>query len=219
MASRIFSRTGSSTQGNSLSRDDRAGDVSDLEERSMRDADQKNIKHQTNESNAEASRVVDSRMAVDSAAMYDVGHLGKATRERRAQLQKSTTWLAHDDEQENDVPESLLIEPNEAEGSRPIQCDNRGTYIRHGINQKERPRPLRDHVEAHQNFHLRDAIRQHPLAPRSVVVPALGIEQREKALWRWANTSNLDSFMRDVYDYFEGGGLMCILCSNALWLL
>lgn len=42
---------------------------------------------------------------------------------------------------------------------------------------------------------------------------------REKALWRWVNTSNLDSFMRDVYDYFEGGGLWCILCANALWLL
>ncbi|KAK7428660.1 autophagy protein atg9 [Neonectria magnoliae] len=42
---------------------------------------------------------------------------------------------------------------------------------------------------------------------------------REKALWRWVNTSNLDSFMRDVYDYYEGGGLWCILCANALWLL
>ncbi|PFH55227.1 hypothetical protein XA68_10332 [Ophiocordyceps unilateralis] len=55
--------------------------------------------------------------------------------------------------------------------------------------------------------------------PKSFMTGLMASSRREKSLWRWANTSNLDNFMRDIYQYYEGGGIGCILCSNALWLL
>ncbi|PHH74732.1 hypothetical protein CDD80_2876 [Ophiocordyceps camponoti-rufipedis] len=55
--------------------------------------------------------------------------------------------------------------------------------------------------------------------PKSLMTGLVAGSRREKSLWRWASTSNLDNFMRGVYQYYEGGGFWCILCANALWLL
>lgn len=54
---------------------------------------------------------------------------------------------------------------------------------------------------------------------RSILAGRVTGGAKQKAHWRWVNTSNLDGFMNDVYSYFEGGGIWCILCARALWLL
>jgi autophagy-related protein 9 len=41
---------------------------------------------------------------------------------------------------------------------------------------------------------------------------------REQALWQWVNTTNLDRFVNQVYQYYRGSGLWCITCSRALHL-
>lgn len=41
----------------------------------------------------------------------------------------------------------------------------------------------------------------------------------KKAEWRWANVSNLDNFIRDVYDYYHGYGIWAILLERFLHLL
>jgi autophagy-related protein 9 len=55
--------------------------------------------------------------------------------------------------------------------------------------------------------------------PRSVLKSIKTSNARDKAMWRWVNVTNLDSFVRDVYNYYEGGGLWVIQSSNALQLL
>ncbi|ODV97630.1 hypothetical protein PACTADRAFT_24517, partial [Pachysolen tannophilus NRRL Y-2460] len=41
----------------------------------------------------------------------------------------------------------------------------------------------------------------------------------ERSLWVWANVSNLDKFLTDVYAYFIGNGLQCIIISKVIdWL-
>ncbi|KAE8227842.1 hypothetical protein CF326_g7247 [Tilletia indica] len=42
---------------------------------------------------------------------------------------------------------------------------------------------------------------------------------REKALWLWANVENMDSFLAEVYAYYQGKGAYCIALSRTLNLL
>lgn len=42
---------------------------------------------------------------------------------------------------------------------------------------------------------------------------------RERALWMWANITNLDIFLQDVYDYYLGNGWYCIAMQRTLDLL
>jgi autophagy-related protein 9 len=44
-------------------------------------------------------------------------------------------------------------------------------------------------------------------------------DPRQKALWRWANVENLDNFLKDVYLYFLGNGIWCIVLGRVLNLL
>ncbi|PHH63568.1 hypothetical protein CDD82_1884 [Ophiocordyceps australis] len=117
-------------------------------------------------------------MAENHGPEAGIGHLGQATRQHQLPLGLQATI----DDDDDDVPASLLVEANLG---LPVGQYNANTHGRQ-LGQE----------------------------------PAHGISGgREEALWRWANIANLDSFLRDVYDYYRGGGLLCILCSNALWLL
>lgn len=42
---------------------------------------------------------------------------------------------------------------------------------------------------------------------------------REKALWRWINVTNLDKFISEVYSYYIGAGMWCILLEGVLNLM
>jgi autophagy-related protein 9 len=42
---------------------------------------------------------------------------------------------------------------------------------------------------------------------------------KDKAMWRWANVENLDNFLKEVYVYYLGNGIWCILLSRTLNLL
>lgn len=42
------------------------------------------------------------------------------------------------------------------------------------------------------------------------------LNPRERALWKWANVENLDLFLQEVYSYFLGNGIYCILLNRAL---
>lgn len=45
------------------------------------------------------------------------------------------------------------------------------------------------------------------------------VDAKEKAMWRWANVENLDNFLREVYDYYIGNGIWCMLLHKLLNLL
>lgn len=114
---------------------------------------------------------------------------------------------------DNDVPESLLLEPNDTAAAEPIDENDTKLHQQSTINRNSeniRPRRTDDGDAPHS------ASRPY----RSLQLPfSQTITKANAALWRWVNVSNLDNFIQDVYDYFEGGGFWCILCANALWLL
>lgn len=45
------------------------------------------------------------------------------------------------------------------------------------------------------------------------------ISAKDRALWKWANVSNLDVFLQEIYAYFLGNGIYSILLSRGLNLL
>lgn len=127
------------------------------------------------------------------------------------------------DTDDNDVPESLLLESNsasvmEAEAAQPLIPPSR-----------QRPGPDRGPKSHIQWENIDDRGAEHAttshsplpfrIQPKNKGSTGIHVTKREAALWRWVNVSNLDNFMRDVYDYYEGGGIWCILSANALWLL
>ncbi|KAH6955013.1 autophagy protein Apg9-domain-containing protein [Fusarium avenaceum] len=190
--------------------------------------DEENLGHRFDGFHAEELGISDSRMTVESAALDRKGK-GKATSQRDTQIRSPTgplsRWNQQDEDGDNEVPASLLMEPNEVMNSnttspgRAIRSGNPRSPAAAGPS-SARSRAQWETATAQQLLHHDDPYsvskgeQPMPVARRTV-----SNNPREKALWRWVNTSNLDSFMRDVYDYYEGGGLWCILCANALWLI
>ena len=46
-----------------------------------------------------------------------------------------------------------------------------------------------------------------------------GLDAYERALWHWVNVYNLDAFLQEVYQYYQGKGIYCIALSRGLNLL
>ncbi|PHH58532.1 hypothetical protein CDD81_5481 [Ophiocordyceps australis] len=145
-------------------------------------------------------------MAENQGPKAGTRHLGQATR----QHQLPSSLQATIDDDDGDVPASLLVEANLATpAGRPLgqePAHHGGGMYAQQTQQKYRPVEVAGHSAPSM------------LPSRLSSQPVLG-NGRQEALWRWANIANLDSFLRDIYDYYRGGGLLCILCSNALWLL
>ncbi|SPO01312.1 related to APG9 - integral membrane protein required for Cvt and autophagy transport [Cephalotrichum gorgonifer] len=167
-----------------------------------------------------------SRMTLDSrpdtAAGAHITSLHGGTRGRNR-----NRWQSQDDDdEENDVPESLLMEPNEVDGVPDL---------RPGLAHQSRhtEQPLLGGHPSHKPLGRWDASRsirkshkgnRPPPAPAKLptqpVNPgAAARSARDKASWRWVNVSNLDQFMLDVYNYYEGCGIWCILTDRGLHLL
>lgn len=223
MAPNMFRQIGSSAPGSRSfyeqlrSRDDEDDD--DIEHHAGTNIDDENLRQQLDDLDTEA--LGNSRLTAVSA----VPGAGQDDPNDRA-TSPISRWKARDEELENDVPESLLVEHDIFE--QPKKANNKPA----GRTQRTKHMPLSTKASAgrrsqweatttEQPFHRATSTQapRNDARPRSLLAGKPPNGAREKALWRWVNTSNIDSFMRDVYDYFEGGGLWCILTSNALWLL
>ncbi|KAF4967085.1 hypothetical protein FSARC_5306 [Fusarium sarcochroum] len=225
MTSNIFSRLKSPTRGTRSFYEQLRNQEDDEYDPGL---DEENLGHRFEDFHAEGLEIGDSRMTVESAALDSKGK-GKATPHSKPQIRSpsgpSPRWNIQDDEGDNEVPASLLMEPNEAMNPpttsprRVARSANPRSPAAAGPS-SVRSRAQWEAATAQQRLHQDDPFGT-PTGPQPIPVARgnLSNNPREKALWRWVNTSNLDSFMRDVYDYYEGGGLWCILCSNALWLL
>lgn len=220
----MLGRLGASRGTRSFYEELRARDDGEVEDEAGLNVDEENLRQQFNELDAEGIPGVDSRITVDSVYGGPRGDGGSHGRGRREP--SSSKWPLYDDEADNDVPASLLVEHNEGERPQPAQTPEQPRHPRqpplpHGAAASARSRAQWETATAQQRLHD-DNQNGRPSVPPRPGALARGMISggpREKALWRWVNTSNLDSFMRDVYDYYDGGGLWCILFSNALWLL
>jgi autophagy-related protein 9 len=137
-------------------------------------------------------------------------------------------WRPQGDEAEegNDVPESLLMERSELGGVG----DPTPMPVRQPLQLEQ---PLLGNPRAHQGRGRRDIHRSgqdlptaKPYRPpldkliRRPTGPGVAARSaRDKAEWRWANVTNLDQFMLDVYNYYEGCGIWCILTDRGLHLM
>ncbi|KAK5995799.1 Autophagy-related protein 9 [Cladobotryum mycophilum] len=226
MTSKVFGRlTASSRDTRSFYEELRTRDDDHVDEEAGLNLDEDNLRQHFHELDPESLVAGDSRITVDSAIYGGRSQVERVPRHPDGRHEAAPRWQHLDDDADNDVPESLLVEAN---GAVPLLNATTGRAARKNRLQTGSARGAPS-TQARGQWDNTAAHPQPPEAvsrghtstaqPRSIMSGTITGGRREKALWRWVNTTNLDSFMRDVYDYYEGGGIWCILCSNALWLL
>ena len=229
MASNILSRLlppvlGTPSVYETLRQHDESSEQSDIEERAGMAIDEENLggrfqDHELEEGffDAAASQVTEATP----------GRLrGKSQEPSRRAAQRSkrlhrSSRRDDADEMDDEVPQSLLIEGDQ--DGVPMQINTR--------HQETRPPPITgptsrettakwQATQKQQRLHqdVNDARPQHRNAVRHGQ-PIASLDPREMAMWRWANVENLDNFLKDVYDYFLGNGIWCVLLSRMLNLL
>lgn len=196
----------------------------DIENRAGLALDEENLAHQFHDDdihNAGGLAIDDSRVSVASTARNARGARRGAA--RRSRHDPGSGWLAADDEGDNEVPASLLVEPGVAAAgnTQHIGSPASGSPVVSGPSTR-RTQAQWETAQAQQRLHPDDDYGPGPSAVRGEA-PArrLGLNSnpREKAMFRWANVSNLDAFTAEVYDYYLGAGLWCILLERFLHLL
>ena len=70
--------------------------------------------------------------------------------------------------------------------------------------------------EAHEDEHPPSQPASLSRQPRTFM---RGLDDYEKALWNWVNVYNLDAFLQEVYNYYEGNGIYSIALARGLNLL
>lgn len=126
------------------------------------------------------------------------------------------------DDDENEVPQSLLVELNNERAINNFAWPPEAKA--HGARDFGAPRAKQQTTQKANQAHeiigdenlLPPARAYHPPS----VASAINFNSaRDKAAWRWVNVSNLDHFILDVYNYYEGSGYWCILVDRGLHLL
>lgn len=231
MASNILSRLlPTNPSGRSIYDDLRAhdeGSESDLEERAGLALDEENLNFQDDDLRAaDVFNGEESRLTTESTAFLTQQQRqprgkkssGKSQAGRSKWVAQSPRLLGEDGD--DDVPASLLIEGNELAGpssakpprARPGKNHKRGLPVP-GPSSREN-RAHWEVAQAQQRLHQDDGI-GGPISVRNSTGP-LSSNAREKAMWRWINTTNLDIFIREVYDYYNGAGMWTIILERVL---
>jgi autophagy-related protein 9 len=120
---------------------------------------------------------------------------------------------------DDDVPQSLLLEGGLDPPPNPIQRSD-------GLPPPV-PGPSTRHTRAQWET-TRQQQRLHEEGGRSAPIRGWGglgrgrqftADPKEKALWLWVNQTDLDTYMREVYEYYVGCGINSILLRRTLSLL
>lgn len=188
--------------------------------------------HDDDLGNVELFNGEDSRITTESTAFLTGQQNNQAqgggVGTRRSKPQKG--WMAQsprllEEDGDDDVPASLLIEDNENPGlSSPSQPRIRDTKTK---RQTAIPGPsnreTRAHWEAAQAQQRLHQDEQEGISARQATEPPaaklLTGSPKDKAMWRWINVVNLDNFMLQVYDYYVGSGIWCMILFKLLDLL
>ncbi|KAK0714296.1 autophagy protein Apg9-domain-containing protein [Apiosordaria backusii] len=132
-----------------------------------------------------------------------------------------STWLAHDDDADNDVPPSLLVEPRglPTAGKPKRKQTRQAGYAMPGSSNA---RAQWETTQAHQPLHNGEQFTQPRRgngAPGSLFSGGASLDAKKMAEWRWANVQNLDKFIKEVYDYYIGCGIKAIVTERVLHLV
>jgi autophagy-related protein 9 len=214
---------------------DELSDTTDIEERAGLDLDDDGVGEGFEAYELEQAADDGNRGAADSMAFLKKSG-PQQQRERsfsglrsvsRPRWLVSSTRLAEADEEDDEVPASLLIEGGE-EAAIPMIGGDRPPRTAGGPSDMPPiPGPVTRETRAHweatqtqQRLHADEQTQRSRTrrAPKGVAGLA-AIDPKVRAMWRWANVENLDNFLKDVYDYYLGHGIWCILLSRTLNLL
>lgn len=221
MASNLFSRLVPANQQRSFYEELRArNDDLDIEDHAGFALDEENLNQdfQDDDIDPEALAVEGSRnMSPSDAYRAAPGP---------SEEQGAAAWITQGDDGDNDVPASLLVEHHDAGPSGKPRKSKR--KLKHKATAAV-PGPSNTRTRAqwetaktqqrlHQNDDFAGELPLHRGQPRGVA-NIMTRTAKQKAEWRWANVVSLDSYMQDVYDYYLGNGLWCILLDRCLHLI
>lgn len=220
MTSNVFSKLVPTAQGRSFYEDlrRRDGDAEDWAGL----LDEENLSHDFHDYDLEHAQelgVEDSRTTLGGVRSPGRGPTG-----RRPRLEARSSWAQQEYDGDNDVPASLLVETDEADTGRlPRQFEQsrRGDQTA-AIPGSSRARAQWETTLAQQRLHTEDPTglpRRGNGLPNSLFTGVVLGNAKKKAEWRWANVSNLDTFIKDVYDYYLGHGMWCIVVERVLHLV
>lgn len=116
-------------------------------------------------------------------------------------------WQHNKDSDEDEEAANLLLEP----GSKPSKPD-RGERLRRGSatvgNGISRGIDHLTHLRTRTSSRIRKGERHN--APKMLDV----LDAKERAYWKWSNVENMDIFLQEIYAYFLGNGMYCIILSR-----
>ena len=236
MASNIVSRllpagTGSPSIYETIRQHEEESDTSVVEEQAGLALDEENLGQNFQDLDLDESRIDASQVTFQSNAVQISGDESpgrktmKSTRRTpRPRWMSGTQRLLEIDEDDNEVPASLLIEGGGSPRAQRIANllpppDRRvATSPAHGST-TQAPQH-RQETQARHSLHWQGR-HNVPIARRPLrAVPDLALaDPKEKALWRWANVENLDNFLQDVYQYYLGKGFWSMLLQRFLALV
>ena len=227
MASNILSRFLPPTAGEpsiyeTLQQHDESSDDTDLEERAGMALDEDNLGNGFHDYELDDA-LVDTAASQKSPSRlpHPSEHIqGTSAGKAQSRTRTPQAGRANMEDLDDDVPQSLLIEDNQ----------NPTTAFKAGQN-RDLPPPVlgpstRSTQARWQATQEQQRLHQDPVLPRTQsrgktrrVLPLGVIDPKERAMWMWANVENLDNFLKDVYDYYIGNGIWCILLNRILNLL
>ncbi|KDN62869.1 putative autophagy protein Apg9 [Colletotrichum sublineola] len=223
MASNIFSRLAPpSRTSRSFYEELRGGHDRDMdiEEQAGMDVDEENLRERFQDydlDHIQGLTTEDSRATLESNANIlnsPPDTTGRGSRREGSRRVATSRWLSHEDDGDNDVPASLLVEPHEVDVG--VKGTIRGKPSLPGRqNAIPGPSNRRTHAQwettkAQQRLHPTDSFKPTRTQPKRFARGLASGSEKEKALWRWVNVSNLDFFVQDVYYYYRGSGFWCI---------
>ncbi|KAK0610478.1 autophagy protein Apg9-domain-containing protein [Bombardia bombarda] len=234
MTANMFSRLIPTTQGRSFYEDLRGRDDDDLEDRAGL-LDEENLNHNFHDydlENAEGLGVDDSRITMDRIQSSPRGGEQGESAAGRPRGAAHPAWNAHDDD-DNDVPRSLLVEHDNGEtinitGEARRKQGGRHLHAGFAIPGSSKSRAQWETTQNQQRLHSDDMFglprhdnnnNNNRNAPNAFLGNMISGNAKKKAEWRWANVSNLDNFIKDVYDYYQGAGIWCIMMERGLHLV
>jgi autophagy-related protein 9 len=214
---------------------DGADSDADIEEQAGLALDEENLGYHDDDLgnpdafNGEYSRITTASTAFLTGRRNDRTQKAGGRASRRNKPERG--WFAQsprllDADGDDDVPPSLLVEGNERPGpsgpSKPRVRDFNSNKRQSAI-----PGPSNEETRAHweaaqdqQRLHQDDADRASNVGQTQQAAAKLFTgSRRDKAMWMWINVVNLDKFIGQVYTYYTGSGIWCILLFRLLNLL
>ncbi len=237
--SRLLPPTGSPSVYETLREHDES-DTSDIEERAGMALDEENLGEGFHDYELDHAleEAAESRITTESTAFLgreprrqpQVPETGRGA-SRGARSMSRPKWLRTSprgldaEDVDDEVPASLLIE-GEGE-ARPTVVGHDAIQAGTGpSNHTPVPGPSTQETrarweatQAQQRLYQEEQGSRAPLHQVKKASIWAAIDPKEKALWRWANVENLDNFLQEVYGYFLGNGIWCILLGRILNLL